>query len=96
MSRYFYIITSSNSTRIDEGSPYRLASAQIHAESMDKALQLTIEREGILLETRCSSDGRKFSQFTRKDKRVGIYISPVAEEVPNSYTIKLSVSGYRM
>lgn len=81
MKRFHYIITSGNSTRIDEGSPYRIATAQIRAKDMNHALERTMKIENIIVRQNPNFTQNRFHEFYRDDRRVGVFISPVADDM---------------
>ena len=81
MKRFHYIVTAHNSTRIDEGSPYRIASAQIRAKDMNHALERTMRIENIIVKQNLNFTLNKFHDFYRNGRRVGVYISPVADDM---------------
>ena len=79
--RFYYIVTARNSTRIDEESPYRIASNQIRARDMDHALQVAMEKESITRERNPCWTQKVVFDLYRQGKRVGLYISPVADDM---------------
>jgi hypothetical protein len=81
MKRFHYIITARNNARIEEGSPYRIASAQIRANDMDHALKVAMQREGITRERNPMWTQRVVFDLYRQGKRVGVYITPVADDM---------------
>jgi hypothetical protein len=81
MKRFHYIITARNSTRIDKDSPYRIASAQIRANDMDHALEVAMQSEGITRERNPMWTQRVVFDLYRQGKRVGVYITPVADDM---------------
>lgn len=81
MKRFFYIITARNNTRIEPDSPYRVASGQIRASDMESALAITMARESITRERNPSWTMRVVHDLYRQGQRVGVYISPVADDM---------------
>ena len=81
MKRFHYIITARNSSRIDEGSPYRLASAQIRARDMEHALEVAMRVEGITRERNPMWTQKVVFDLYRQGKRVGVYITPAADDM---------------
>ena len=81
MKRFHYIITAMNSTRIDEGSSFRIASDQIRARDMNHALERTMKIENIIVKQNPNMTLCKFHAFYRNDRRVGVFISPEADDM---------------
>ena len=81
MKRFHYIVTTRNSTRIDRDSPYRIASNQIRARNMDHALQVAMEKEAITRERNPHWTQKVVFDLYRNGQRVGLYISPVADDM---------------
>ena len=81
MKRFHYIVTARNSTRIDEGSPYRIASGQVSANGMDHALQVAMQSESITRERDPMWTQQLAFDLYRQGKRVGLFISPVADDM---------------
>jgi hypothetical protein len=82
MKRFHYIVTARNSASgIEEGSPYRIASAQIRAKSMDHALEVAMQSEGITRERNPMWTQRVAFDLYRQGKRVGVYITPVVDDM---------------
>ncbi len=81
MKRFHYIVTARNNTRIEEGSPYRIASAQIRAKDMNHALEVAMRVEGITRERNPMWTQRVVFDLYRQGKRVGLFVSPVVEDM---------------
>ena len=81
MKRFHYIVTNHSSTRIDEDSPFRVASAQIRAKNMDHALEIVIQSESITREIDPRFKMKDSFELYRQGKRVGVYISPIADDM---------------
>lgn len=81
MKRFHYIVTQRNSTRIDEASPYRIASAQIRARDMNHALEVAMISARITRERNPLWKLREVYDLYRDGKRVGLFISPVADDM---------------
>ena len=79
--RFHYVITARNSNRVDEGSPYIVASAQIRARDMNHALEVAMQAEGITRERNPMWNMRVVFDLYRQGKRVGVYITPVADDM---------------
>ena len=81
MKRFHYIVTARNSTCIEEGSNYRIASAQVRARDMDHALKVAMQKESITRERNPMWAMRVVFDLYRQGKRVGLFVSPVADDM---------------
>lgn len=79
MKRFFYILTSRGNSRIENDSPYKVATGQVRANDMNHALAVTLARENITKEQNTLWEKPVFD-FYRQGERVGVYISPVADD----------------
>ena len=80
--RYSYIIALRNNTNAvsDPSSNYRLSSGQVRGQNMDLAFETVLQKEGVTLERDNSWSMRVAMDYFRNGQRVGVYLSPVADD----------------